>query len=520
MLSDELVMGRFRLGERIGSGGMGTVYRAFDERLQRTVAVKEIQAAGADRVLREAQAAARLNHPAIVTLYELGERDGHALLVSEYVEGRTLDRMARDGSVSDRDVAEIGADLCEALEHAHSRGVVHRDVKPQNAIVRPWDSGGRRAKLMDFGIAAVAGSPGLTATGEVIGTLAYMAPEQAEGHGAGPEADVYSLALTLYEAWAGHNPVAGGTPAQTARQIGRPVPTLAESRPDLPESLIARVDACLEPDPHARPTLAQLRASLAKAASRLDDECAVPAPDDVEVIAARRSPARVASVVAIAVALAALAGPVGMPGAALVLACLLLPVLALVPNAALAPVALLAIPLGAVGALAAAPALAALAAARTRDRIVLGAASFACYLAGALALGSGPRLGIAPPASDDWKVNAATAANEVLGPITQLDALAGMALLAAAAAVLGLVLRAHPAVALVGAMLWAAGLAYGLAAIGNGAQGESASLAVLAAGLAVACEAWRRAREAPHAEAAPATAQPVLDAHGAAALLP
>ena len=96
-VSDDLVMGRFRIEERIGSGGMGTVYRAFDERLQRRVAVKEIEHAGAERVLREAQAAARLNHPAIVTLYELGERDGHALLVSELVAGSTLDQVAREG---------------------------------------------------------------------------------------------------------------------------------------------------------------------------------------------------------------------------------------------------------------------------------------------------------------------------------------------------------------------------------------------------------------------------------------
>lgn len=513
-------MGRFRLGERIGSGGMGTVYRAFDERLQRTVAVKEIQTAGADRVLREAQAAARLNHPAIVTLYELGERDGHALLVSEYVEGRTLDRMARDGAVSDRDVADIGADLCDALEHAHARGVVHRDVKPQNAIVRPWDAGGRRAKLMDFGIAAVAGAPGLTATGEVIGTLAYMAPEQADGRAAGPEADVYSLALTLYEAWAGAHPVAGRTPAQTARQIGRPITSLAESRPDLPRSLTDRIDACLAPDPGERPSLASLRSTLEKAAARLDDECAVPAPEDVEIEAARRSPARVVAVVTIAVALATLAGPAGVPGAALVLACLLLPSLVLVPNAALALVPLAAVPLGAAGALAAAPALVAVAASRMRDRLVLGAVSFTVYLAGALALGAGPRLGIAPPAGDEWRTDAAVAANEVLGPLTQLDALIGVAVLAAAAAVLGLILRAHPAIALVGAMLWAAGVAYGLASLGNGALEGGASLSVLAGGLAVAYEAWRRSRELPAAERPPAPAQPALDRGGAAPMLP
>lgn len=513
-------MGRFRLGERIGSGGMGTVYRAFDERLQRTVAVKEIQTAGADRVLREAQAAARLNHPAIVTLYELGERDGHALLVSEFVEGRTLDRVARDGSVSDRDVAEIGTDLCEALEHAHSRGVVHRDVKPQNAIVRPFDAGGRRAKLMDFGIAAVAGTPGLTATGEVVGTLAYMAPEQAEGEMAGPEADVYSLALTLYEAWAGINPVARRTPAQTARQIGRPVPSLAESRPDLPDGLIEHVDACLDPDPEQRPKLAKLRGALVKAAAKLDDECAVPAPDDVEIEAARRSPVRVLALVVTGAALATLAGPAAMPGAALVLACLLLPSMALVPNAALAFAPLAAVPLGAIGALAFAPALVAVAATRARDRAVLGGMSFAAYLAGALALGEAPRLGIAPRARDDWKADLGHAANDVLGPLVQLDALAGVVLLAAASVLLGFVLRAHPAIALVGSMLWAAGLASGLAAVGNGAQARNASLAVLAAGAAVAYEAWRRSREAPAAPVAAPSAQPALDGGGAAALLP
>ncbi len=248
-MSGELVMGRFRVGERIGSGGMGTVYKAFDERLQREVAIKEIQTAGADRVLREAQAAARLNHPSIVTLYELGERDGHALLVSELVDGKTLDRVARDGSVSDRDVAEIGKDLCDALCHAHDRGVIHRDVKPQNAIIRPFGTQGRRAKLMDFGIAAVAGAPALTAPGEVVGTLAYMAPEQAEGYDAGAEADVYSLALTLYEAWAGENPVARRTPAQTARQIGQAQPSLGVLRPG-PASTSRRADRRL---PRARP---------------------------------------------------------------------------------------------------------------------------------------------------------------------------------------------------------------------------------------------------------------------------
>ena len=245
-------MGRFRVLDRVGSGAMGTVYRAFDERLQRQVAVKEIAGTDARRVLREAQAAARLNHPSIVTLYELGSEGDRALLVSELVEGSTLEELARCEGLSDREAAEFGADICEALAHAHERGVIHRDVKPQNVIVRADDGAGRRAKLMDFGIASLAGASALTATGEVVGTLAYMAPEQAEGEPAGEAADTYSLALTLYELWAGTNPVARATPAQTAREIGQPLPSLREYRPDLPELLVAGVDACLCPEPELR----------------------------------------------------------------------------------------------------------------------------------------------------------------------------------------------------------------------------------------------------------------------------
>src|SRR5215210_2742151 len=115
----EVVMGRFQVLERLGSGGMATVYRAFDERLQRQVAVKEITGADAGRVLREAQAAARLNHPGIVTLYELGSANGRALLVTELVEGATLAELARDGDLSDREAAEFGTDVCAALSHAH-----------------------------------------------------------------------------------------------------------------------------------------------------------------------------------------------------------------------------------------------------------------------------------------------------------------------------------------------------------------------------------------------------------------
>ncbi|HEY0277359.1 MAG TPA: serine/threonine-protein kinase, partial [Solirubrobacterales bacterium] len=167
-------MDRFLIERRIGSGGFGVVYEAWDGRLERPVAVKAIEQRGSEgdeRVLREAQAAARLNHPGIVTLYEMGEEDGNALLVSELVEGSTLARLAGEDALSDREIGEIGADLCEALDHAHSRGVIHRDIKPQNVQVV---DGQPRAKLMDFGIALVADAAGLTATGDVIGTLAYM----------------------------------------------------------------------------------------------------------------------------------------------------------------------------------------------------------------------------------------------------------------------------------------------------------------------------------------------------------
>ncbi len=507
-------MGRFRIEERIGSGGMGTVYRAFDERLQRRVAVKEIERAGAERVLREAQAAARLNHPAIVTLYELGERDGHALLVSELVEGDTLDRASRDGAISDRDVAAIGADLCDALAHAHGRGVVHRDIKPQNAIVRPFDAGGRRAKLMDFGIAAVAGAPSLTATGEVIGTLAYMAPEQAEGEYAGPEADVYSLGLTLYEAWAGENPVARRTPAQTARQIGQPAPSLAELRPDLPEPLVSQIDACLDADPRNRPSLDRLHRVLDRTALELDDECAVPAPDGVELPIPRRSMPRVAALVGAGVALAALAGPAGVPGAALVAMALLLPALFLVSNPLLAVLPLAAIPLGAIGALAAAPAAIALLAERTRERAILGGLAFSAYLAGAICFDAGARLRIAGPAPDGWEASAGAALGEVLTPMLEPAALLGVAVLAAATVVLGLLLRAHPALALIGAMIWSAALAAGLEAVGNGAQGRNASVVVAAAGIAVAIEAARRQREERPRSQPLASTQPALHGGG------
>ncbi len=260
-LVGSLVLNRFLIERRIGSGGFGVVYEAWDGRLERPVAVKAIEQRGeaGRRVLREAQAAARLNHPGIVTLYELGEEDGNALLVTELVEGSTLARLAGDGELSDREIGEIGADLCEALDHAHSRGVVHRDIKPQNVQVTDTEP---RAKLMDFGIARLAGEAPMTMTGDVVGTLAYMSPEQAEGRPAGPEADVYSLALTLYECWSGENPHRRGNPAATARAIGARQRALRRLRPDLPRELSDEIDACLARRPNQRPSLEELGTAI------------------------------------------------------------------------------------------------------------------------------------------------------------------------------------------------------------------------------------------------------------------
>jgi eukaryotic-like serine/threonine-protein kinase len=268
-----LVLNRFLIERRIGSGGFGTVYEAWDGRLERPVAVKAIESGnggGSGRVMREAQAAARLNHPGIVTLYEMGEEDGNALLVTELVDGDTLAQLNRECSLSDREIAEIGADLCEALDHAHCRSVVHRDIKPQNVLVT--EGGEPRAKLMDFGVARLTDAAALTAPGDVVGTLAYMSPEQAEGRAAGPEADVYSLALTLYECWSGEHPTRRSTPAATARAIGGRQRPLRRLRPDLPRELSDTVDGCLQTRPDRRPSLEELGGAIESSLDCLADD--------------------------------------------------------------------------------------------------------------------------------------------------------------------------------------------------------------------------------------------------------
>lgn len=273
-MNGSIVLNRFEIGDRLGAGGFGTVYRAWDRRLEREVAVKVIETAAESgpRVQREAKAAARLNHTGIVTLYEFahheyGREGGRAYLVSELVDGETVRELIDRNLLSDREIAEIGIDICEALDHAHSREVVHRDIKPANLIV-PNGRGG--AKLMDFGVARLTDGDDLTNTGDVLGTLAYMSPEAAEGQPVTAAGDVYSLALTLFEAWTGRNPRRRSTPGQTLRAIDTDLPLLAGLRPDLPVGLTDVVDACLDRQAEFRPDLEELGPALEDALPELD----------------------------------------------------------------------------------------------------------------------------------------------------------------------------------------------------------------------------------------------------------
>jgi hypothetical protein len=492
----EVVMDRFRLEERIGSGGMGTVYRAFDERLQRRVAVKEVMVGSPERVIREAQAAARLNHPGVVALFEFGVEGHRALLVSELVTGSTLDELVREGQLCDRDVAELGSDVCAALEHAHERGVVHRDVKPQNVIARDEAGAGHRAKLMDFGIASLAGAPTLTATGDVVGTLAYMAPEQAEGERAGREADTYSLALTLYECWAGENPVRRSTPAQTARELGSPLPSLAEFRPDLPPRLCEVIDACLRAAPEERPPLAELHAELEAAISNLDCDYALPAPSgkhDTDAFAWRPRGARIAAIAGSVGLCIALAGPLGLPGVALLVALLGLP--ALIAAATLERAALpgLAVVLAGLSLTGAYPAAVAWLERTPLTRAAMGALGWCWAVSVSAALGIAPPLVISEPPPRGWDTSVSTSFDVLISPLLEPSSLIAMSAFAVGAATLGAILAArHLALAALGALIWAAALAAALRLAGD--AGLDWAPAVIAASALCAVAAEHRVR--------------------------
>jgi eukaryotic-like serine/threonine-protein kinase len=273
-----VVLDRYVLQRRLGSGAFGTVWMARDERLERDVAVKMLprERIVGGRFEREARVAARLSHPGIVTLYEASMDDEGAYLVSELVRGTTLDRLLEAGRLSDRDIVDVGVVLCDALEHAHGEGVVHRDVKPSNVLVpeRPA-SPAQLAKLTDFGVARVIGGDTLTRTGDIIGTLAYMAPEQAEGLEAGPSADLYSLALVLYEALTGVNPALAPSGATRHRRLGTYMPPLRRQRRDLPRELGSGIDLALRPRARERGRILDLRRALVAARDLVGDETGV-----------------------------------------------------------------------------------------------------------------------------------------------------------------------------------------------------------------------------------------------------
>ncbi|MFJ2668746.1 protein kinase [Nocardia fluminea] len=262
---------RFELIEPLGKGGMGTVWRAYDVALHREVALKEVRdldESGADpgihreRVLREARALARIAHPNVVAVHHIVDSDqyDHPWIVMELVRGRALSDVLMTGSLPPAQVAELGRGILGALRAAHAVGVLHRDVKPANVIVR--DDGS--PVLTDFGIAAIHGMSALTSTGSVVGSLDYVAPERLQGIEGNPASDLWSLGLVLYFAVEGHQPMRRESSVATlAAVIGGQVPT-----PQRAGALSGVLSALLVTDPARRPDPAQLDFMLAEATGR------------------------------------------------------------------------------------------------------------------------------------------------------------------------------------------------------------------------------------------------------------
>jgi eukaryotic-like serine/threonine-protein kinase len=262
-----LISDRYELGDRLGSGGMSSVYQATDRVLERTVAVKVLAEHLSDdekfvaRFRREALAVAKLIHPNIVQVYDTGVDAHRHYIVMEYVEGRSgAQLLQRQGSLGPEAAVEIGVQACAGLDYAHRQGIIHRDVKPGNLMViggpagnGPAANGEMSIKLADFGIARAAEQTRITQVGSVVGTAAYLAPEQARGDEAGPATDVYALGVVIYQLLTGRLPYEGSTLAELAirRENERPLPPSSYDD-TVPEALSTAVLKSLESDPELR----------------------------------------------------------------------------------------------------------------------------------------------------------------------------------------------------------------------------------------------------------------------------
>ncbi|MCC8478573.1 protein kinase [Streptomyces globisporus] len=260
-----VLAGRYRLGDVLGRGGMGKVWRAHDEVLHRTVAVKELTAglyvAEADRLVlhartqKEARAAARITHPGVVTVHDVIEYDNRPWIVMQYVDGPSLaDEAKEKGDIAPREAARIGLHVLSALRAAHGAGVLHRDVKPGNVLL----ARDGQVLLTDFGIAAIEGDSTITRTGELVGSIDYLAPERVRGGDPGPASDLWSLGATLYTAVEGTSPFRRTSPISTMQAV-------VTEEPPAPVNagpLGAVITALLRKDPAERPTAAQTEQML------------------------------------------------------------------------------------------------------------------------------------------------------------------------------------------------------------------------------------------------------------------
>jgi serine/threonine protein kinase len=254
--------GRYELGDRLGSGGMSNVYLAIDLTLERTVAVKILAEHLSDderfvaRFRREALAVAKLIHPNIVQVYDTGIDDGRHYIVMEYVEGRSgAQILQRQGAIGAETAAEAGIQACAGLDYAHRRGIIHRDVKPGNLMLvgGPVGGGAMTVKLTDFGIARALAQTRITQVGSVVGTAAYLAPEQVRGEEATPATDVYALGVVLYQFLTGRLPYEGSTLAELAVRQQNERPLAPSTYNDaVPEPLGSAVLRALEGDPARR----------------------------------------------------------------------------------------------------------------------------------------------------------------------------------------------------------------------------------------------------------------------------